>query len=220
MNCKNPSAIMLTISSDAELKRRRGRRTLRIGLPLLQTLTVSQLEAAVVFALARRHQMLLDLVDVTYGSVTRSADFVEMVCCAAVAWPYASYGRMLRRIIKPAFEAEQAAAENRAASISGSDVLIEARRTSIRLSVAAPVYFQNNIEEAAAAGFLLPVTAGFAAALSSAETIRLMDETWDKGGREFRAHLADLEVLPRSAARDERPALSLVRNLPAIESRL
>jgi len=206
---------------------------LGLGLPLIQTHTVSQFDA--VLAHEFGHALVGDtrlspIISETHSAIERVIDFLEAFC-PPLKKPFALYRRMFLRIILPTARGQECAADRLAASVAGSDAIIESLRTLTRISEVTSDYFDWEVCCISNAGFIPPVVEGFATKLSYPSVIASMDEALAKelaksqpDDRDPHPHLAQriamLEQVAPCNNPDKTPALSLLRDLPSLEHQL
>src|SRR5207244_1699484 len=112
-----------------------GRQVLLLGLPLIQTLTISQLEAYIFRELAQRNMRLGIWVDRTMVAIQTAATSL-----GALTRPFEWYGRLFSKAALPGFRQDEAHADALAAATYGADTLIDALSASVRIGRVAIDY--------------------------------------------------------------------------------
>jgi heat shock protein HtpX len=210
------------------------RRIMGIGLPLLQMLTINQLQAIIVHEFGH-----------FYGGDTRLAPWVYKTRQTIVrtivglggksTWLqslFLWYGRMFLRVTNAISRNQEFVADRLAAQLIGSHSYVEGLRTIHGVAPAFQAYLQHEVAPVVEMGFRPPLTEGFSLFLSQPGVAEVMRQSAEEEASVSRANpydthpplserIAAIETLPPGAkAGPCAPALSLVRNVPDLEQRL
>src|SRR5678815_3212596 len=162
------------------------RRVMGLGLPLLQVLTTSQLEAVLAHEFGHYHggdTRLGPLVYRTRSAIGRTLQSLAtdpkegFSLMSLIQAPFRWYGTMYLRVTLAISRAQEYAADRLAARVSGSAALIEGLRTVHRVAGASNHYLNNEVLPVIQRGFRPPLVDGFAVFLANERTARLMDES-------------------------------------------
>ena len=223
-----------------------GRRVMGIGLPVLQTLTVSEMEAVLAHEFGHYHggdTRLGVFVYQTRAGIERTIQGLTSADgrMSIVSKPFIAYGNFFLRMTQEVSRAQELAADALAARIVGARALIEGLK-KIRLSALAyGPYLNTEFSPAIDLGFLPPIGEGFQRFMSSPDIQRQIDERFgdivefskkqeaerDPEAALYDSHppltqrIAALESLGLpDAATDDRLAIALLDDVPAIDAEL
>ena len=138
------------------------RRVVGIGLPLLETLTVSQLKAVIAHEFGHYYRgdtKLGPWVYKTRGSIIRTV--VSLKRHSVLRLPFVSYGKMFLRITQGISRCQEYSADEVASKIAGSQNMMTALRVIQGTSPAWQTYWKNEVAPALNYGFVPPVAEGF-----------------------------------------------------------
>jgi Zn-dependent protease with chaperone function len=200
-----------------------GRRVMGIGLPLLQSLSVSELRA--VLAHEFGHYWGGDVAIGPWIYKTRAAlgRAIEQLEGNWLQGLFNGYGRLFMKLTTAISRRQEYVADGLAARVAGAPAMRRALRQVTALAPAHQSYFANEVLPVLRSGFLPPVTQGFELFRSAANireaTDRIVDETMTTGQTgEFDTHptlrerLEALEVAAAGsdAEDDSASALTLI----------
>jgi len=134
-----------------------------LGLPLLQTLTVSELRAVLAHEFGHYHGGDTKLGRFVYGTRTAIGRTLENLGHhgSILQFPFIWYGKLFLRVSLAVSRRQELAADRLAAHVVGARPLAEGLR---KIHVAAPVfgyYWSNEVAPVLHAGFVPPLVAGF-----------------------------------------------------------
>ena len=134
-----------------------------LGLPLLQTLTVSELRAVLAHEFGHYHGGDTKLGRFVYGTRTAIGRTLENLGHhgSILQFPFIWYGKLFLRVSHAVSRRQELAADRLAADVVGARPLAEGLR---KIHVAAPVfgyYWSNEVAPVLHAGFVPPLAAGF-----------------------------------------------------------
>jgi Zn-dependent protease with chaperone function len=216
------------------------RRVMGLGLPLLQVLTTSQLEAVLAHEFGHYHggdTRLGPLIYKTRAAIGRTLQSLAtdpregFSMISLIQAPFRWYGTMYLRVTLAISRAQEFAADRLAARTIGSAALIEGLRTVHRVAGASNHYLNNEVLPVIQRGFRPPLVDGFALFLANERTAKLMDESLtaelespDRGAYDTHPPLKDriaaLEALPAGQSSDTTPALALLDRVEDLEAQL
>jgi Zn-dependent protease with chaperone function len=210
------------------------RRVMGIGLPLLQTLNVSELRSVLAHEFGHFHggdTKLGPWIYKTRGAIDRTirgfAKADSLLC-----WPFRWYGNLFLRITHAISRRQELAADALAVRIAGLGPVQEALR---KVNVAAPMfhaYLEHDYQPLLSRGVRAPLAAGFEAFLSTEGTRAMRQEVSAAAMHErsdpydthppLRERLAAAERVGAAgqAKVDARPAIRLLRRLDELEADL
>lgn len=134
-----------------------------LGLPLLQTLSVSELRAVLAHEFGHYHggdTKLGRFVYVTRAAIGRTLENLGRYG-SILQFPFIWYGRVFLRVSHAVSRRQELAADRLAAEVVGARPLAEGLK---KIDVAAPVfgyYWSNEVAPVLRAGFVPPLAAGF-----------------------------------------------------------
>ena len=209
------------------------RRVMGLGLPLLQTLTVSQLRAVLAHEFGHYHggdTALGPWIYKTRLAIGRTLEGLSRHTPLLMK-PFEWYGKAFLRITHAISRRQEFAADSLAARVSGTAIAIAALKSIHRAGMAFAPYWHTEVIPAIERGFLPPVADGFrrfVGAPAIAESVTSAFETEMHEGKAdpydthppLRERIGALESSPAHAAvlaDNEATAISLVENVPALE---
>lgn len=163
---KPPAEVYLLADANAFVTERGGilgiatKRVMGIGMPLLQTLTVSQLRGVLAHEFGHFQGGDTRLGGWIYklrGAIGRTIDNLGFLQA-----PFNWYGKLFMRVTQALSRQQEFEADRLAAGIVGSTVMSDALRTVRQTGLAYNVYWQMEVMPLINAGYRPPVTAGFA----------------------------------------------------------
>ncbi len=203
------------------------RRVMGLGLPLLQTLGVSELRA--VLAHEFGHYQGGDTRLGPWVYKTRAAIGRTLQALGAhssmLQKPFMWYGNMFLRVSHAISRRQELSADQLAAGLYGATPLAGALGTIRRAAVAFPAYWSTEVVPVLGAGLRPPVAAGFSRFLASSRITAAVDEHVKEPERAdpydthppLHERVAALAGLPPGAAPDERRAVELLEDVDALE---
>jgi len=241
-----PTETYLVSDVNAWVSRRGGfmgigsRRVMGLGLPLLQVLTASQLEAVLAHEFGHYHggdTSLGPMIYKTRATIGRTLQSLAtdpkegFSILSLIQAPFRWYATVYLRVTLAISRAQEFAADRLAARTVGSTSLIEGLRTVHRVSGASNHYLNNEVLPIIRRGFRPPLVDGFALFLSNEWAGKLMDESLtaelgspDRGAYDTHPPLKDriaaLQAFPVGAASDNTSALSLLDHVEDLEAAL
>jgi heat shock protein HtpX len=162
---KPPAEVYVLSDANAFVTERGGvlgiatKRVMGIGMPLLQTLTVSQLRGVLAHEFGHFQGGDTRLGGWIYklrGAIGRTIDNLGFLQA-----PFSWYGKLFMRVTQALSRQQEFEADRLAAGIVGSTIMADALRTVRYTSVAFSVYWQNEVMPLLNAGYRPPVTEGF-----------------------------------------------------------
>jgi heat shock protein HtpX len=230
--------------------RRRRRRVMGLGLPLMQVLTLAQFRAVLAHEFGHyysgdtrlgpavykgRATMVRTLLSLTRPSAVLQAItrlVVARLIYHAVTRVLLAYWKVFLRATQLVSRKQEFRADELACNIAGSQALVEGLRAIHAGSFALPVYWQQDIVPALQQGCLPPVLEGFSRFLVAPKVAEAVKSGLDQELREPRTDAYDshpplrdrIAAAQRRAdgrsSEDDSPAVSLIDSLPEEEERL
>jgi hypothetical protein len=211
------------------------RRVMGLGLPLLQTLSVSQMRAVLAHEFGHYHGGDTALGPWIYK--TRAAIFRTMQNVShstLLSKPFEWYGKAFLRITHAISRRQEFAADALSARVSGTATAIEALKAVHGAGMAFEPYWRSEVVPAIQKGFRPPLAEGFrqfvtAPPISSGVVEALEKEIAEGKVDPYDTHpplrdrIAALEAEPPVSLRadvDRAPAISLLENISALEQAL
>ena len=208
------------------------RRVMGIGLPLLQVLTVAELRAVIAHEFGHFRKGDTKLGPWVYK--TRSAIGRTLVALSQQGSlfeaPFIWYGKMFMRVAQSVSRAQEFVADEVAAQVAGAQHLISGLKRISLASYAFHSYWQDEVAPAIDTGFMPPIAAGLKQFMQAPEIAKQLEDvvstTKDKSNP-YDSHpslqaridaLSKLSLPP--SATDERPAISLLDDIPQLEMRM
>jgi len=208
------------------------RRVMGVGLPLLQTLTVSQLRAVIAHEFGHYAGGDLNLggwIYKTRAAISRTiANLVNVG--SWVHRPFMVYGNLFMRVTQVIARAQEIAADRMAVRIAGARSHAEALRAVHGVAAAYDSYWRSEVLPILSSGYRPPIGAGFARFMR-AETVvngvdSVVEEAMKASAAPYDSHpslkerLAAIGDVSGAPPHDDPPAISLVRDLPQLEQAL
>jgi heat shock protein HtpX len=206
------------------------RRVMGLGLPLLQTLGVSELRAVLAHEFGHYHGG-----DTTLGPwiyKTRAAIGRTLQGLAGydafLQKPFVWYGSMFLRVSHAISRRQELTADQLAAQLYGAGPLTSALVKIRRAAMAFPAYWSTEVSPVLGAGFRPPVAAGFSHFLAADRIAAAVDEQARRPEEAdpydthppLHERVAALAALPPGAAADPRRAIELLEDVDALEQQL
>jgi Zn-dependent protease with chaperone function len=234
---QGPSEIYLLPDVNAWVSSRGGfmglgsRRVMGLGLPLMHTVTVSELSAVLAHEFGHYHGGDVAMgpwVHQTRAAIGRTLRNLEQHS-GLIQKPFAAYGRMFLRITHGISRAQEYAADALAARVAGTAAMKSGLRRILESSAAFQAYWGTEFEPLLVAGFRAPLAAGFHQFLRSpsiaerAVELRKKEETEGESDLydthpSLKERLSALDLEPESEGeRDDRPAASLLADPDGLE---
>lgn len=231
-----PAEVYLVADVNAWVSARGGfmgfgsRRVMGLGLPLLQTLGVSELRAVLAHEFGHYQ-----------GGDTRLGPWVYKTRAAIgrtlrglgahssmLQMPFVWYGNMFLRVSHGISRRQELSADQLAAGLYGARPLTGALGTIRRAAVAFPAYWSTEVTPVLGEGLRPPVAAGFARFLASSRIATAVDqhvkepEVADPYDTHPPLHERVVAVagLPPGTAPDERRAVELLEDLDGLEQEM
>ncbi|HXE57415.1 MAG TPA: M48 family metallopeptidase [Gemmatimonadales bacterium] len=211
------------------------RRVMGIGLPILQTLSVSQFRAVLAHEFGHYHggdTRLGPWVYLTRAAIERTLAQLEKQGSAVLARPFQWYGRTFLRITHAVSRRQEFTADALAARVAGARVNAAALRAVYGAAPAFDQYWSQELVPVLRRGVRPPIAAGFARYLASPQTASVMDASLRQALEQGESNLFDthpslaerlaaLEALPPGTVPDpDPPAVTLVDDVAELERRL
>ena len=209
------------------------RRVMGIGLPLLQTLSVSQLRAVIAHEFGHYAGGDLNLGGRIYKTRAAMARTIENVgrVSSWVHAPFVAYGNLFMRVTQAIGRAQEIAADRMAVRVAGARSHASALRIVHGVASAFDSYWMTEVVPVLTSGYRPPIGAGFARFISAAPVAKAIDSTlaedMNAAADPYDSHpslkerLAAIGDIPDvSPLRDDPPAISLIRDLPQLELEL
>jgi Zn-dependent protease with chaperone function len=241
-----PKEIYLTEKVNAWVTQRGGimgfgsRRVMVIGLPLFQLLTVSQFEAVLAHEFGHFHASDTRLGPWLYKTRAGIERTIMMMSLAQgpsrskfllFQLPFVWYGNFFMRVTQAISRIQELAADRLAANTIGAQAFAQGLRVVYRNRDAFGDYVHNEVIPAVRHGYQPPLIEGFTLYLQSEQISNELNQFVEKEFAEVRndphdshpplpQRLAALEHLPAGKAADHSPALSLLNNVPEVETRM
>jgi Zn-dependent protease with chaperone function len=149
-----------------------GRRVMAIGLPVLHTLTVSELRAVLAHEFGHFHGGDTSLGVFIYQTRAAIQRTVQGLAAAegrlsALSGPFVAYGTMFLRVTQKISRAQEAEADELAARVAGPTPLAEGLKKLHVMDAAYDGYMRSEFGQAALMGLLPPLGDGFVRFLSA-----------------------------------------------------
>lgn len=208
-----------------------GRRTLYIGLPLLQTLSVDQLRSVLAHELGHYSGRHTRLGAVAYrGRLAIGGTINRIGRHNPVGWVFRGYARLYLLVDHAVARRQELAADQASVQVAGRAVAASALRELPTLSAAWGFYFRRYVEPGWETGYAPEdLFGGFAELVAGRkeELDELRQREPESGGSRWDTHppigqrIAAMAVAPEQpVSRDERPATVLLPDVVAVGRRL
>jgi heat shock protein HtpX len=210
-----------------------GRRVMGLGLPLMQTTTVSQFRAILAHEFGHYHggdTKLGPWIYKTRIAIGRTLQGLDND--GFIHKPFEWYGNFFMRVTQAISRAQELAADRLAAQVAGAQAMIEALVAVERSAMAYDSYFQNELIPVLSNGYKPPIAAGFSRFLAAENVASSLKSAVDESLREGKGDVYDshpplrerveaLNALVANAPAAHEPfASSLLRQLPRVEEAL
>lgn len=152
------------------------RRVMGLGLPLMQVLTVSQLEAVLAHEFGHFHGGDVQVgpwIYKTRGAIGRT---IMSLGDGFIQKPFEWYGNLFLRITQAISRRQEYAADALAARVVGPEHLIDGLKVVHGGALAFNAYWQSEYMPAVAAGFRPPLAGGFSRFMSSERLTEALDK--------------------------------------------
>ncbi len=222
------------------------RRVMGVGMPLMRTLTVSELRAVLAHEMGHfyggdtrlgpwiyktRGSMIRTVVNLGKASA-ESAEFSQLayIVFMAVRAPFLWFGQGFLRVSQAVSRAQEYSADGVAVRTEGATALIEGLKKSHAAGLAHQLYLRNEVAPLVDLGVLPPIGEGFSRFLGSARVSGLLDQVvageLEEGKQDpydshppLRERIAAAERIAGPATTpDDRPAIGLVAEPEQYES--
>jgi Zn-dependent protease with chaperone function len=207
-----------------------GRRIMILGLPLLQVLTVSQFRAILAHEFGHFHGGDTRLGPWLYQTQAALGRTLAALQQSVLRFLFIGYAKLFLRVTNAISRRQEHAADRLAAATMGPGPLTDGLRATMQAATVFESYFFHEAVPALEAGFRPPLTEGFARFLRARPVSEALPEILQAALTERRADpydthpplrdriaaLADVPAVP--APRPDPPALTLLDDLPALES--
>jgi heat shock protein HtpX len=210
-----------------------GRRVMGLGLPLMQTTTVSQFRAILAHEFGHYHggdTKLGPWIYKTRIAIGRTLQGLDND--GFIHKPFEWYGNFFMRVTQAISRAQELAADRLAAQVAGARAMIDALVAVERAGMAYDAFFQNELIPVLSNGYKPPIAAGFSRFLAAENVASSLKSAVDESLREgkgdvydshppLRERVAALESLAAGSPEIREPlASSLLRQLPRVEEAL
>ncbi len=209
------------------------RRVMGIGLPMLQTFTVSHLRAVLAHEFGHFH-----------GGDTRLSPWIYKTRIAIIRTvlslrqrsllqaPFQAYARLFLRITHAISRRQEFVADELAARVVGAKPLADGLRTTRGVAPAFQAFWQTEVAPVLDAGYRPPLVKGFGLFTGASFVTEAMQRTVEQEMASaetnpydthpsMRERIAALQALPPGpGADDDTPALSLLQDVPGLERKL
>jgi hypothetical protein len=205
--------------------------------PLLQVITISEFEAVLAHEFGHYHGGDTRLGPWIYKTRLAIGQTIANLASSShrgaqvLKLPFVWYGNLFLRITLAISRAQELAADRLAADVVGAEALEHGLSAIHRAAPVAAYYMNSEVLPVVRSGFAPPLVEGFEYLLHSDSTIKAMDDNLrtelasaPKNVYDSHPPLAQrlnaLQGLPRRGTSDTLPALSLMDDLPNLESKL
>jgi Zn-dependent protease with chaperone function len=233
-----PAEIYLTSEVNAWVTQRGGvlpglggKRTMGLGLPLLQALSVTQVKGVIAHEFGHYHAGDAALGPWIYA--TRQA--IGRVITTIGYWPvqvvFRAYGELFLRATQAISRSQELAADRLAARVAGVGAVVEGLRRSHGADLAFGAYWSGELAPVLSAGFLPPWAEGFGRFLTAeaisrkvAEGVALELARPEKSAYDshppLHERLGAFGTVPAEVFADDPLAIALLEDVPSLERRL
>jgi Zn-dependent protease with chaperone function len=230
-----PAEVYLRPDANADVTERGGilgfgsKRVMSIGMPLLITLSVSQLRGVLAHEFGHFEGGNMRLSGWIYrlrGAIGRTIDNLGFLQA-----PFNWYGQLFMRVTQSLSRQQEFEADRLAAGIVGSAVMADALRIAWQTNLAYVMYWRCEVMPLLASGYRPPIADGFSRYLNVQSTRDMIAAYYVEAAAEktdlydkhpaMSERIAAIHALRVNVAEsDERSALSLVRSTDALEQAL
>lgn len=207
------------------------RRVMGIGLPLLQSVTLSQFRAIIGHEFGHYHGGDTALAPWVYRTREAIGRTIENLARHAnlMHKPFLWYGNVYMRVTQAISRAQEIAADTLAAKVAGARNLAEALTATHRAALAYGAYWSNAVVPLLNGGYKPPIASGFREFLDTDEIAKALADNVARAMREGEAGEFDSHpplrervralraMAPGRTTPDEPLAITLVRDVDAIE---
>ena len=209
-----------------------GRRVMGLGLPLMQTTTVSQFRAILAHEFGHYHGGDTKLGPWIYKTRLAIGRTLQGLEDGIIHKPFEWYGTFFMRVTQAISRAQELAADRLAAQVAGAQVMIDALVAVERSALAYDAFLRDELVPVLSNGYKPPIAAGFSRFLAAENVASSLKSAVDESLREGQGDIYDshpplrerveaLKTLTANApATDEPFASSLLRQLPRVEEAL
>jgi heat shock protein HtpX len=155
------------------------RRIMGLGLPLMRTLTRSQMRAVIAHEFGHFHggdTRLGPWIYKTRGAIFRTVTNLRSERTGWVQAPFRWYGTMFLRVTHGVSRSQELSADQLAARVAGARALIDGLKRIHALAPAFDLYWRNECQPVLGAGLLPPLTEGFAQFIRAPDIAALLQE--------------------------------------------
>lgn len=208
------------------------RRVMALGLPLMEVLTISELEAIVAHEFG--HYAGGDTRQVWV--YTTREKIARTLTKLRGGWrllrlPFVLYGRLFMRVTQAVSRRQEYAADQLAARLVGAQPLVSALRSGAAASTGFRSYWSEEFVPVLNAGYRPPFMEGFGTFLANPAVDDALDTALDQLLAEapsspYDSHppvavrIAELAKLPRGGSPPSQPAVGLLDDVPRLEAQL
>jgi len=207
------------------------KRVMGIGLPLLQSLTVQELEAVLAHEFGHYHSGDVKIGPWIYKTRAAIGRTIAKLQDSFLQKIFVAYGNVFLRVTHAVSRRQEFIADEVAAHAAGAAAMASALRKVHGSAVAFNNYWRAEVSPLLNSGYLPPLAAGFdrfvqAESVSSqvAESIRAEEATGESSEYDthppLRERVAALHSFPQGSTGDARPAVSLLGDPQRWERRL
>jgi Zn-dependent protease with chaperone function len=232
-----PSEVFLVGDVNAWVAQRGGvmgffsRRVMGIGLPLLQTLSVSELRAVLAHEFGHFHGGDTRLGPWVYKTRSAIGRTLGGLGNSLISIPFRLYGNLFMGISQAVSRRQELGADALASRVAGSRPLVEGLKKLAPAAAGYEAYWSQEVLPVVQAGFLPPIAEGFQrfaadARVSTAQAKVLEQALRQEETNPYDTHpslaerIAAASVLPEGPdPSDEPPAISLLSDVPDLERR-
>ena len=209
-----------------------GRRVMGLGLPLMQTTTVSQFRAILAHEFGHYHGGDTKLGPWIYKTRLAIGRTLQGLEDGIIHKPFEWYGTFFMRVTQAISRAQELAADRLAAQVAGAQSMIDALVAVERSALAYDAFFRDELVPVLSNGYKPPIAAGFSRFLAAENVASSLKSAVDESLREGQGDIYDshpplrerveaLKTLTANApATDEPFVSSLLRQLPRVEEAL
>ena len=208
------------------------RRIMGIGLPLLQTLTVSQFRAVLAHEFGHYHGGDTQLGPWIYQTRAVMGRTVQSLSGSAINQLFLWYGRMYLRVTHSISRQQEYAADALAADVAGARHLIDGLKKIPASAHAYDAYWKRSVSPVLNAGYHIPLIDGFATYLDAPHIQNFMADVTEKvmdadEHNPYDTHppmplrIEAVAHLPQDDThRNDTPAITLLGDVAQVESAL
>lgn len=206
-------------------------RVMGLGLPLMQTLTVDEFRGVLAHEFGHYHAGDVALGPWIHNTRVVMIRTILQLSDSALRFIFTGYAWLFFRITHAVSRRQEFIADEVAARVVGSGAMISSLRKLPAATFAYQNFWYSELVPIIRAGYRPPVTAGFGRYAARPELARLIDGITQQAQLEaktdpydthpsLRDRVAALERQPSRPLADDRPAVSLLRNVGDCERQL